>query len=516
MTNIGAEQIRSLVVERAQERLDLNDMAVTVAALQRLIGSERCSAQKLASVISSDESLVHDVLKVCNNSSYSAEAEDITRAIVLLSRRSIWAIATMMKLVGLRPCKVGGPSRKRSEVPALQRAERAFISALYSAFFSRNLALAMGRQDADDALVAGAFKAFGHMVVTLCIPEQLDEIEILLERRKMKVKTARWAVLGSSNYELGLLAARTLLLPDFLIRHIGQEMPPAVEGAPTTEELLGGIAELANAAAQAMIEDADPAAPERIGAHFRRFCERYGEVDTELGELIHAPLKETLEILDGLGFVSDRHALEAKALKRVIEPSRSAPVEAEGEGQIDRTFVRGLQRTARALRAQLSLNELILEILEAMYEGLRPHDASKVVFFFRTRTDRFEYRAGIGEDLEVIKSRAEIRPQNGRDFFGVAINSGEDLVIENTADPIHIGQMPLWIKHLSRQGDYLLFLPLITRGQTIGIFYVEGRGHRVLPSKFINYLKLLRDQVAHTIVGASITPAHLEKLASAQ
>ncbi|MFQ3574216.1 MAG: hypothetical protein SNJ53_06250, partial [Thermodesulfovibrionales bacterium] len=165
-------------------------------------------------------------------------------------------------------------------------------------------------------------------------------------------------------------------------------------------------------------------------------------------------------------------------------------------------FTKGIQDINKSLLSGFSLNDVIRVVLETMYRGLQLSQDAKVLFIIKdTKRPVMVVRYGFGADINETKEWFVISIDSSDDIFSRAIKNQKDLIIKNIALQEIANILPDWYKKRIKGELFVILLPIVISGVTIGLYYIEGKRHDMsnLSNMHLNNLKILRDQTVMAI-----------------
>jgi HD-like signal output (HDOD) protein len=509
-TSDRGEQLIIKLLSRIRLDGDFPAMAQAVAQIGRLTSSEDTSCNALADTILQDYGLANKILRLVNTVAYAQcrEVTTISRAVLLIGFERIRTIATGFM--------VFEHLRRHCHHPEL--AERLSMS-FYSAVLARTIARGTQFVDAEEAFISALFQQLGRILVAFYLPDAYAEVGRSAEPTE---QAAVIAVLGLSYERIGLAVAEALKLPDKLTRSLARIPGSRATGGLDEAERLGCLSTVANDITAVLTSDG----VRKNKTHdIQRLLKSYGRHFADIGngvdDLITSSLAELSNnsAMFGVTLHGGRlvHALDEW---KVPTPAPAAPAAEEvpawaagpafapaaddapaGEESPETILTNGLHELTSLMLGNYVLDDVLRVVLETIYRALGVRE-TRVFFLLRDPSQPvIRYRFGFGDDADEAGAWLRIPLDGGRDPFNVAVDQQKDLVLKSLAEPEVARYLPDWYRQHIPSDRFLMLLPLVIDGRTVGLFYIDGDPDNVaaLTPAIFTYFRVLRSQAVLAI-----------------
>ncbi|WP_348755869.1 HDOD domain-containing protein [uncultured Aquincola sp.] len=222
---LGAEATADAFARRLAE---LPALPKAMAAVMRALGRDSVAAGDCIDAIEHEPGLAARLLRLANSPFYGVAGR-------------VGSVGDAVRLLGLRPVAsvVAAVSVQQMLLPlqpegfdlALYRAH-----AVATATAARELA-PLGRQDAEEAFVAGLLHDVGQLVMALFAPQAAAQARQLSQTQGLSLSQAEQQLLGSTHAAVGATIARHWHLPDTTAEAIARHHQPAGPDADGTASL---------------------------------------------------------------------------------------------------------------------------------------------------------------------------------------------------------------------------------------------------------------------------------------
>ncbi|GAB4339073.1 MAG: hypothetical protein Kow0099_13770 [Candidatus Abyssubacteria bacterium] len=190
------------------EVLDLPTLSVILNKILKVAGSDRSSAMDMAEVISKDQALTANILKIANSAYFglSQEVTTVLQAIVVLGFDAVRSIALSASVIdAFRGAGSGHFDRTRF-----------WTHSLACAYLCKKIAAMTHRVDFETAFVSGLLHDIGKIVLDIHFPDSYARITAIMTEGKSSVD-AEVEVLGFSHAEVGMWMAQRWRFPKPII-----------------------------------------------------------------------------------------------------------------------------------------------------------------------------------------------------------------------------------------------------------------------------------------------------------
>lgn len=191
----------------------LPPMPQTVEKVMQLLSDQKSSTQEISKIISLDQSLAAQILRLCNSPYYglSKEITSITQAIVLLGHATLRNLVTasFAHTIANKPLK--GYMLQKGEL---------WKHSIACAFGSEHIARSKAKSMKDTAFTAGLIHDIGKVVLDSYVDEEYDQIFQLTRERNMPFMLVEKEILGFDHAEIGAKIAEQWRLPAELVEVI--------------------------------------------------------------------------------------------------------------------------------------------------------------------------------------------------------------------------------------------------------------------------------------------------------
>lgn len=483
----------NFLLRRMRKRPDFPAIGEHITDISHKTASiEGTSVDELANAILKDYALTTKLLRLVNSSFYKQYGGNITtvsRAVVILGYKQVRMAALSLLLfehIGDRPQaavlkELGG-------------------RALLSGVLSRRLAAQVEHADPEQSFICALLHNLGRFLAANYLADEYAEIDAQVKNKAVPEDLASTAVLGLSFEELGLGVAREWQLPKS-IQDTMRRVDSADEIKPPGDArgALRYLSSLSNRLSDTLAETA-PAERERA---LGMLLERYRavvpiKVDT-LKEAVAGGLKEvsTYAKAAGVDFRNSEFFRQAKALQQGEGANGEDTVETVAYGDADdgeatpyQGVLNGIQDISQALLDNVSLNDILVMVLETLYRGL---GFTRVLLFIRNARQReMTARFGLGSRIDELLPRFRFGLERERDLFARAVKEQKDFIY-NAGDR-HLSELPDWYRKQCSPHTLALY-PMVVNNVCLGLIYADREdGGRPITGNERNYLNTLRNQ----------------------
>jgi len=507
ISTIKSPEFKERILNRIRGGDDFPATSATVNVITQLTSSDEASLNELANLILKDYGLTSKILKLVNSVTYMkyGEVTTISRATILLGMTAIQNMAISMSLFETI-------RKKRSKyLPDL------LSKALYAAAIAQTIAQKMGRLDTEEAFICALFHLFGEILTAYYAPREHAALRAIAEEKGTDHGSGgiRFAV-NELYRSLGKDVALEWGFPQKMI--VCMEKANALEvNEKDALNQLQCICSIANDIAWISENEPDEKRKQtQIKAIFDRFGGPFRDVKSSVGDITTLSRGNLDMYCSVYGIDFEKSAIGKQVLKQpdgtTDDDGRTAqPVEldfsvdlftrasgSETSPNPDMIFASGLQDVTSAIGDNFDLQNIFRIIAETMYRGLQQGGITKVVLLIRnTSFPSLDVRLAMGESISRLREWFKVPvTKNRQDIFNVALHQQKDILIRNSSSDDAQKILPPWLVRNLATPVFLILLPVVVKGKTIGIVYIEGKAEefkKILPSH-LNYVKILHGQ----------------------
>jgi serine/threonine protein kinase len=499
-------------------------VAKFVSDVHSALRSETTSIQKISSLILKDFALTNSLLKLVNSAFYGASAgqriSTISRAVGLLGINTVGNLAISL-------CVFDSLSGK-SHVAHLKKLT---IHSLLTGVHARELSRGERGLDPEFAMVTGMMNSLGRMVVGLYFPAQYTEIEKLMVAEGISDDDASARVLGVGYPRIARAVARAWRFPDELSDVIGDgttsgPITPALRHLRILVSCAGDLS------ACAALND-----PEKRSVFLEEMRRKYGNAlpgsadrfdivlnsaGDRLGDLaltLRIPRRDLELFLPALAHrvAPTSHATAAGGdAATVVRPQTFFDASAVGASQRHlssasretlaghpdaasaerrRDYLAGaLDEISHALATDLPLNDVLMMILEAVYQGIG-FDHVVLALITPDRTV-LKGRFSLGARCDELTAGFQVPLKNTQALPAQVILGPREVLVLDTAKETGI---PAGFMVLTRAKSFALF-PIVIKNVPIGAIYAQRiEGERTIDDEDQRSLRVLRNHICVAI-----------------
>ncbi|MEW6515243.1 MAG: HDOD domain-containing protein [Pseudomonadota bacterium] len=516
------------LLRRMRHKSDFPALSDSVSAINKLTSSEHENANSLSETILKDYALTNKILRLVNSAFYrqagGGNISTVSRAVIVLGFDTIRNIAITVLLFE-------------------HMQDKANVKELKETFLRANLAGLLARQSShgallgrqrEEAFICALFHGLGQLLAQFYFPEEVEEINKLVEFKKFSERAAAVQVLGISLEDLGIGIAGSWGFPRTIVESMRRLPAGEVRKPNTTEEALRVMSGFANEMCGVLADTA----PEQRGKALAKISQRFGaslqinerqlqenmeksvEELTEIASILHVNLKQSPFARQAASFVggeakadatlTPHHAgaqegtladtlLEDATVLDAEFPDAEAPVPEDAQS----VLAAGIQDISNSLVDDFALNDILRIILETMYRAM---GFKRVLLALRDgKSGQITGRFGLGPDVgELAKQFRFPLTEQLHDVFQLATGKGLDIIISDIDDPKIADKVPQWFRERIPAKTFVLF-PLNIKGRPVALIYCDKdkAGTIVIPEKELTLLKTLRNQALLAIKQAA-------------
>jgi HD-like signal output (HDOD) protein len=474
---------RAALLQKFSDDANLPALGSAVSRVVQLASSDDEALQELTNFVLSDVALTQKILRLSNTVSYrTASGRTITTissAIFLLGFDTVKTCALAMLLVDRLPDN----SHAQSVRFELAQALRASV-------IGRQLARRSHFHDSEEAAIAALFKNLGQLLVASHDHSLYSEITLLTHNSDLTPAKASIQVLGCSFDQLAATVLQDWKISDTLIQALGPLSNHSQKAPASRQEWMSQVASFSSEAARLMphANDTKQLVDNQI------LLARFGTVlnlDKEkIDQLFAVAIKEAHSLLDSMGLLSlpeepatlpsENDANSAQNLLddfllATAEPDSQPSMACHASGKpinAHALLLAGVQEVTQMMGSgHGKLNELIMQVLETLYQGMGFRFAT--LCMKDLKNNQFRARVAIGEHHAARQAGFRFSVISSHDIFHLAIKNNADLMIADaTATKIH-ELLPAWHRELLPDTRSFIVLPLVIQEKPLGLLYAD-------------------------------------------
>ncbi|MEJ2038648.1 MAG: HDOD domain-containing protein [Desulfosarcinaceae bacterium] len=456
-------------------------------------GSAYTTASELANIIIKDYALTSKLLKLVNSAFYGVVAGTVTtvsRAVIILGYKKVRLAAGTLILFEHFQNQSSGADMKE-----------AVIHCFWCGLMAREIATFSKLAEPEEAFICAMLHDLGRLLVIYHMPMEFAAIKLKAMQDNLEEKKAAKAKLGISFSQVGKTIARTWGFPEKIQESMGQLSARVLKSASKPIDRLHAVAAFVNELGHGLLLDDSS----RVDALFEDRCLLYkaqvGVDKEDLDAMVRASLDNMRKHAEALRLSIDNSLflsrLEAYcAFLGQVDSDPCSPGQPEDTGpspfhlsdiKVEKAaqlpgqcaadpiamLFEGLQEVINAMAVDPDVNNVALMSLEVIYRALKFEHV--ILFINDTTKQEMEARFGYGCDLKNIASKVRFKIDAWeRDIFCLAINSSQDLVVEDARDPRLEGAMPQW-HHNYFKTPAFIFFPILYKQVCLGAIYADRR-----------------------------------------
>lgn len=507
------------LLRRMRHKSDFPALSDSVLAINKLASAAGESVSSLANCILKDYSLTNKILRLVNSAYYrqagGGNISTVSRAVIVLGYDNIRNISITVLLLE-------------------HFQDKANVREMKEAFLRANLA-GMVAKDVSDRLLLGGhreevficalFHTLGQMLAQYHFPEEMEQINKLVQVKKLSERAATLEVLGISFEDLGIGIAKSWNFPPSIINSM-RRLPEGELRKPNTgEEALHITAAYGNEMSD-LINNTPPdqrnKALDKIVGRFGKCLqltnrqiqttvEKGIEELTQLASVLQVNLKQSQFVRRAAAFASGSSEAEIYPASVVsTEPDQLTAtlledvplihdIQEEGGAMgpsedAQAVLAAGIQDISNSLVDEVALDDILRIVLETMYRAM---SFSRVLLALRDpKTGQMTGRFGLGPDVaELVRQFRFPLTAQIQDVFLLATARGLDIIMSDIDDPKIAEKIPKWYRERVSAKTFVLF-PLNIKGRPVALIYCdkEKAGSINIPEKELTLLKTLRNQ----------------------
>jgi eukaryotic-like serine/threonine-protein kinase len=506
------------LLRRMRHKSDFPALSDSVSAINKIASAAGESVGSLANSILKDYSLTNKILRLVNSAYYrqvgGGNISTVSRAVIVLGYDNIRNISITVLLLE-------------------HFQDKANVHDLKEAFLRANLAGLVAKDicnrpllggQREEAFICALFHSLGQMLAQYHFPEEIEEINKLVQIKKLSERAATLEVLGISFEDLGIGIAKSWNFPSSIINSMHRLPEGELRKPNTSEEAL----RIAAAFGNEMSDLISNTPPDQRSNALQKLVRRFGvslqltdqqikttvekgvEELTQLASILRVNLKQSQFARRAAAFASGSSQAEVYPPAVVdTEPDpltetllRDVPfhdIQEEGAAMApledaQTVLAAGIQDISNSLVDDFTLNDILRIVLETMYRAM---GFKRVLLALRDpKTGQMTGRFGLGPDVAdlVRQFRFPLTTQIN-DVFLLATVRGLDIIMTDIDDPKIADKIPKWYRERIAAKTFVLF-PLNIKGRSVALIYCDQdkAGAINIPEKELTLLKTLRNQ----------------------
>lgn len=495
------------LLRRMRHKTDFPALSDSVAAIQRVAGSDSDGIDTLAGEILKDVALTNKLLRLVNTAHFAhaggGAISTVSRAVALIGFAGIRNMALSLMLLE--------HMQDKSQAGLLKDE---FLRAMMAGTLANELCA--GSRDGEEAFIGAMFLNLGRLLASYYFPEEAGQVRRLVESAGAArgstlaaEESASTSVLGIAYEDLGVGVARSWALPDTLQRCMRR--PTGSTPARPVDKPVEGLRWLALASNE-ITEALMRSEPAQAAAALSQLAQKYAGVLSLSPKDIEAAVQAARRKLADDAQAMSLHVRADSPAARLL---RHAPAEPVGEDSLTGhalptmpvaasspeagrqhaadVMAAGIQDITNSMVDSFKLNEVLRMILETMYRAL---ECRRIVFCLRDpRTDTLTGRFGLGDDAPAACAAFKIPLKGGADLFTAVSLKGADTLISDASASSIASRLPAWYRDKIAAPTFLV-LPLMMKNAPFALIYADkaSAGSIDLGAKELAMLRTLRNQ----------------------
>lgn len=451
------------------------------------------TASELANIIIKDYALTNKLLKLVNSAFYgivAGKVSTITRAVVILGYENVRLAAGTLILFDHFQSKSSATDMKE-----------AVIQCFWSGLLAGELAALNKLAEPEEAFICAMLHDLGRLLIIYHMPKEFAAIKLKMLQDDLDEKKAVREVLGISYAGVGKSVARAWGFPEKIQDSMGQLSAKAVKSASKPIDRLNALAVFINELSHTLLA----ADSDQVGSAFETWCALFKDLvgikKNDLDGLVQASLVNVRKHAEALK-LSMENSLFLSRLEMycasVDGPQTASSDNAQKKGNVHSSFrlsdikaeqtvelpdrcaadpiavlLEGLQEVIGAMAVDPNVNNVALMSLEIIYRALK---FDQVILFINDMAKQeLVARFGYGCDLKNVARKVRFKiDAEERDIFCLAVNTSQDLVVEDARDAKLESVLPQWYwKHF--KAPAFVFLPIMYKQVCLGAIYADRK-----------------------------------------
>lgn len=512
------------LLRRMRHRSDFPALSESVAAINKL--TDRDSIDKLSNTILRDYGMTNKILKLVNSAYYrqagGGSISTVSRAVIVLGFDTIRNISITVLLF----------EHLRDKVNARELRE-SFLRSNLAAILGREASTKLLPREGEEAFICALFHGLGQLLARYYFPEEVMEIQKLMETKGLSEVAASVRALGISFEELGIGIARNWGFPPAIINSM-RRLPPGTVRRPTTrDESLRVLASFSNELCQVVASSSVDQRSRALQSVLDRFGNSLQVGERQLQQLLSSALAQLGQVAAILhvNLQQSPFAKQVRAFagETATTPGTSALDEEEATlvatalggtallggddlagdyadqmvpEDAQAVLAAGIQDISNSLVEESAVNDVLRIILETMYRAM---GFKRVMFCLKDgKSGQMVGRFGFGADTNQLARHFQFPLSYTPDVFHLATSKALDIIISDIDDTKIADRVPAWYRKLMPARTFVIF-PLNIKGVPVAMIYCDNDrpGSIVIPERELALLKTLRNQALLAIKQSS-------------
>ena len=466
--------VKDQLIDMICNNPELPTLGASITSIVQISSSVDESTQELANLILSDVSLTQKILRISNSvtfrTSSSQVVTNISKAVQMLGLDTVKACALAMVLVN------GMPQSHAESV----RVELAL--SLSASLIGRKLAKRSAFPNAEEVAIAALFKNMGRLLVAAFDDVLYREAMALVKGGTHTHTQASSEIIGCSFDELTKIAMKEWHIPDSIVNAM-KLMPSKKLAAPRNrQEWMQQVTEFSDTASLLILQEEQPSDDSLTETLLDRFGTTLNVDRTQLESIITDVAKETREL-------SNNAQLELPPNKKndpeddlfdglLLDPEDTGNPHlnkphpsGKPRNSLDQLLTGIQSLTEIAASKECKINELMLQVLETLYDSMGFHFAT--ICLKDIKTNQYKSRYSLGKNSKIIQKDFIFPDSLSDNLFSLAFQKNTDLSISDSTDEKIRSKLPRWHRQLMPKTKSFIILPLVIKDKSIGLFYAD-------------------------------------------
>ncbi len=505
-----AVSIKDQLIDMIRNDPNLPSFGSSISSIVQISSSADGSTAQLTNLILSDVSLSQKILSLSNSLAFrppSAQAvTNITKAIQILGLDTVKSCALAMMLVDGMPKKDAENVRHELSV------------SLSASLVGRSLAKRSSFPNAEEVAIAALFKNMGCLLVAIYDDKLYKRTMALVDEGKHSKAQASLQTMGCSFDELTEIAMREWLIPDSIIEAMDFLSVNTLKAPKNRQEWMRQVVEFSETAALIVLQEEDDIDDSASEILLNRFGTVLNLDQAQLDELVTSVTVEVCELSNNTQLkqqLLDKKVHANSDNKSVIEANNikenlldSSPIDSQGADTHPsgkpyaslRLLTTGIKHLIKMVASKkYKINELILQILKTLHSGLGFNFIT--ICLKDIKTNQYQARSSFGKNNIAIQQKFIFTSASSNDLFSLTIKKNVDVAISDSSDPKMRAMLPHWHLELRPRAKSFIILPLVIKGQPIGLIYADRQPEALegISSDEMKLIKTLKDMAIATL-----------------
>ena len=493
--------------QRIRSQKDFPALSTSITNLNNLFADNQKSAPAIAILIAKDLALTSKVMRIANSAyipNAGGEIATLSHAVMMLGFTTVREIASSLLMIDL--IKGGEDSLAVKEQ---------LVRSLFSATLTRKIAIRQGAHDIDTSYLAGMFYRLGKLLICFHMPEEQLKICELTNQCSGEDEAAN-RVLGYSYIDMGSEIAADWSLPEGLLDSIQVLNLQPDAPVPASGDVV--YAALSNDIADLLAATDEPLTLRPLMANLlANYRPLINISDTEIEEILDGSRTEfqkycSILKIETTGIalmqcfenwadyfpvqtVDNADSAVLSELSTLHQPqTQNHQVNDQTTAHSSDTLSRNIEEIKKLIASEdFDFDDLIRRILAAAYYGT----GCQRVLLCRciTQQQTVKARYGVGKKVKHLLKQFQFPLNDSTDVFSQAVQTGNDLVVDDLNNPADLELIPDWFSQL-KLARSLALLPFQLASRTRGFLYLDHAEPNYfdrLPAEQLAQLSTLRD-----------------------